>query len=311
MSFTIDQALISSFRSDVYMQAQQKGSKLRGAVRVESQAAESDFYERLAKTQAQKKISRHGDTPLVSSIHSRRRCTLEDFEWADLIDKQDKIKMLIDPTNPYTMNAGSAFGRSIDSALISAMRGNAYSGKNGQTSVALPLSQKLLAFTDGVPATPTKLNVDTLVRIKGKFMDNDVDEEEELHIALPSRQLQALLREAEVTGADYAAVKALVRGEIDTFMGFKFHRTQLTAIEDAYHDGAGAIVAAPGTTLSNADHVLAWAGSGVVLAIGQDFMADVSVRNDKSNATQVYACMSVGATRLEEEKVVDVACAIV
>jgi hypothetical protein len=32
------------------------------------------------------------------------------------------------------------------------------------------------------------------------------------------------------------------------------------------------------------------------------------VRRDKSLATQVYLCMTFGAVRIEEEKVVEVAC---
>ena len=40
----------------------------------------------------------------------------------------------------------------------------------------------------------------------------------------------------------------------------------------------------------------------------KDVTARISERDDKSYSTQVYYCMSVGATRMEEEKVVQIPC---
>jgi len=37
--------------------------------------------------------------------------------------------------------------------------------------------------------------------------------------------------------------------------------------------------------------------------MGQDINVKISERNDKSHATQVYASMTLGATRIEENKV--------
>ena len=51
-----------------------------------------------------------------------------------------------------------------------------------------------------------------------------------------------------------------------------------------------------------------WLKSGVVLALGKDIKTEITQRADKSYATQVYAAMSIGATRMEEAKVVQVLC---
>ena len=66
--------------------AQQKGSRLRDAVRSESVTGKSHFFERIGSTAALKRTSRHADTPRVDTPHSRRRATMEDYDWADLID---------------------------------------------------------------------------------------------------------------------------------------------------------------------------------------------------------------------------------
>ena len=52
----------------------------------------------------------------------------------------------------------------------------------------------------------------------------------------------------------------------------------------------------------------AWADDGLALAIGKDVMARIDERSDKGYATQVYYCMSIGSTRMEEEKVVQIDC---
>ena len=53
---------------------------------------------------------------------------------------------------------------------------------------------------------------------------------------------------------------------------------------------------------------IAFASDGIALGVGKDVSARIDERADKSYATQVYYCMSIGATRMEEEKVVEVKC---
>ncbi|HLE40017.1 MAG TPA: phage capsid protein, partial [Nitrospirota bacterium] len=140
MSMQITEAFVQQYKANIFHLSQQKGSRLRMAVRSESQVGKRAYYERLGATAAIKKLSRHSDTPLVDSAHSRRAVTMEDFEWADLVDEQDKIRTLIDPTNPYAQAAAWAMGRSMDDVLIAAMRGNAFAGEEAGTIVALPLA---------------------------------------------------------------------------------------------------------------------------------------------------------------------------
>src|SRR5688572_29016465 len=97
MSLSVDTAWVQAYRSNVSYLVQQKGSRLRPYVRVERQAAEFEFYDRIGATEAQEITGRHQDTPLVSTPHDRRRIGLRDFDWADLIDRQDKLRMLMDP----------------------------------------------------------------------------------------------------------------------------------------------------------------------------------------------------------------------
>ena len=82
-----------------------------------------------------------------------------------------------------------------------------------------------------------------------------------------------------------------MQGEINTFMGFEFiTSTRLN------------------TNASSQRQVLAWAEDGLTLAVGKDLMTQITQRADKSYSTQVYVCAQFGATRMEEEKVVQILC---
>lgn len=307
MSMQVTEAFVQQYKSNIFHLSQQKGSRLRGLVRTEMQKGKRQFFERLGQTAAIVKTSRHMDTPQIDSAHSRRAVSLEDYIWADLIDDEDKIRMLIDPASPYSQAAMWAMGRSMDDVILAAMRGNAYSGETGSTTVALPATQKLLAAADGALGTPTNLNVATLRRAKYLFDAADIDPSIPRYMAINAFQLMALLKQTEVTSSDYNTIRALVQGELDTFLGFKFVRIERLAAVDALYDSNG-VVDSAGSTLSSATRCLAWAGDGVVLSIGNDMEAKIDKRADKNYATQVFARMSLGATRLEEAKVVEVVC---
>jgi hypothetical protein len=311
MSSLITEAFVKQYSNNIFHLSQQKGSRLRSFVRQDGQQkGEFAFFERLGATSAQRKASRHGDTPLMNSDHSRRRCGLFDYEWADLIDNEDRVRTLINPDNAYVQSAMMALGRSMDDEIISAALGSAYSGVDGGTAVILPATQYVGAVAS---SAVSNLNVDTLIKVKSLFGKADVDSEIPLHIAVTQSQIDALLGQTQVTSADFNSVKALVEGKVDTFMGFKFHRLQRLPVS-----GAGGFVATINTTTgavtlssgngNNTRRCFAWAEDGIGLAVGNDMRARISERSDKSYSTQVYASMQVGAVRLEEAKVVGVLC---
>lgn len=284
MSVEITTAMVEQYKSNVVLLSQQKGSRLRGSVRIESVTGENAYFDQIGATAAQKKTTRHMDTPQIDTPHARRKVSIDDYVWADFIDKEDLIRTLIDPTSPYALNAVAAFGRSMDDVLIAAASGTSYTGKTGGTAVSLPSSQKVAEGNTG-------LSVAKLIAAKGIFWTNDIDEDIPLHIAVSSKQLQDLLNENKATSSDYAAVKALVKGEIDTFMGFTFHRTQRLAID-----------------ASDIRTCLAWAQDGLLLGLGADIYTNISERADKNYLTQVWCGMTIGATRMEEKKVVEIGC---
>lgn len=301
MSFQITEAFVKEFSDSVFMLSQQKGSRLRPFVRQESIKGKSKSFDRIGAVDAVQKTGRHSSTPQLDTPHSRRWCFLADYEWADLIDDLDKVRLLNDPTSEYVMAAMWAMGRKMDDVIIAASDATVITGEEADGSDAFPDSQGYAA-NDGTALS--NLNVRTLIALKSKFGVNDVDEDIPLHIAVTQSQLDALLGDDQVTSADYNVVKALVKGEIDSYMGFKFHRTQRLVTQTAALSGSpttGAI--GSGSSLIGKRKVIAWAQDGIILGIGSDVKSDIGPRRDKSMAMQAYMSMAIGGVRMENARV--------
>jgi len=284
MSSTITEAFVQQYSNNVQMLSQQKGSLLRNVVDVENVVGKHAYFERLGAVTAVKRVSRHSDTPQIDSEHSRRRISMVDYEWADLIDNQDKIRTLIDPTSNYALAAAMAMGRAMDDEIIAAVTGTAYSGETGSTAVALPSAQKITeAGTDG-------LTIAKLRQTKEILDLADVDPSLPRSFVCSPKQITNLLGTTEVTSSDFNTVKALASGEINSFLGFNFIVSNRLSIASSKRD------------------CLAFTNDAMKLALGQDIMTRIDERNDKGYALQVYVCMTMGSTRLEDEKVVSVQC---
>lgn len=293
MSTQITTAMINQYKANVTFALQQKGSRLRPCVRVETQNAEFDFYDEIGAVDAAEVLTRHADTPLMNTPHTRRRVSLRDFDWADLIDKPDKVRILIDPTSSYAQSAVWAMGRKMDDLLLEAAFGSAWTGKTGATEITFPGTQSIaINYVESGAATDSGLTIAKLRKAKEMLDAAEVDPDEERFIALTAKQVTDLLRTTEVTSSDYNTVKALVEGKIDTFMGFKFVRTERVL--------KGSV--------STERRLPCWVKSGLLLAVSYDINVDIGPRRDKRNSIQVYVCMGIGSTRMKEEKVVEIKC---
>ena len=280
----ITTAFVNQFSANVQLLSQQMGSKLREAVDVETVTGEKAFFEQVGSAAAVLRTSRNADTPLVETPHERRMVTMSDYEYASLIDDQDKVRMLTDPTSTYSKAAAAALNRSMDDVIISAALGTAKTGKDGSTSTALPSTQKIAHASAG-------LTLAKLLSAKKILDNNSVDPSIDRYIVAGPDQIEDLLNNTTITSADFNTVKALVQGEINQFLGFNFiTSTRLTLDSNSNRQ------------------VIAFASDGIKLAMGKEPAAKITERPDKSYATQVYYCQTIGATRMEEAKVVEIAC---
>jgi hypothetical protein len=305
MSFSVTDAFVQQFTGNVQHLAQQRTSRLRGKVSEDTITGEAAYLEQMAPTTARKSNSRHGDTPIMNTQHLRRRVAPYDYDWGDLVDKPDKARLLIDPASEYAIAAAAALNRGVDDEIIAAFFAIAYTGHAGATSVTWPNGN-----AESVPTTPAGkqvavnawnygngsgnagLTISKLIEAKVALDAAEGEEEEERYIALKSVQLGNLLATTEATSGDYNTVLALVQGKIAQFMGFTFlHSERLLTDANGY------------------TRVPAWRKNGMGLGVLSDITGRMAERPDKKFALQVFATMSVGASRLEEAKVAEISCA--
>jgi len=276
---------VIDYKSTVEALLQQRGSKFRGAVNEDSYKGKSGAaVNQIGAVTAQLRSTRHSDTPLIETPHDKRWVYPSDYEWADLIDDTDKLRIIADPTSPYAVNGAMALGRSMDDLIITAATGTSKTGEDGTTSTTFPSAQTAGTTSGGLTVAKLREAMQLLIAA-----EVDVDNEP-LYCAIGAQQHDDLLGETQAISLDYTNKPVLVDGRIKAFMGFNFIDSQRLA-------------------LSGTDRTaICWAKSGLHLGIWNDITARVTERDDKSYSTQVYLKGTFGATRVEEKKVVAITC---
>ncbi len=280
------------YASNVDLLLQQKGSRLRNAVMVRTdhsgdQSSPVDQVGSIAATQA---TTRFGAIGRTDAALSRRWINPSDWNINQLFDSFDSLKIISDPKSVYVQNAVLAMGRKMDELILEAMFGTNNTGTTGSGTVTyLNDGGNVVDNAFGAAAT-IGLTVAKMREARRLLMGNDVDMTEELFIAVNAKAHDSLLAETQVISTDYNSKPVLVDGVIDRFLGFKFIHTELLEVtSDPY------------------TKVPCWAKSGVHLGIWMDVISQVSQRNDlESIPWQAYLKMSMGATRLEGKKLVQI-----
>lgn len=284
MSQFVTEAFVQQFADNFLHVAQQKLSRFQMCVREEPNIVGiSKSINRLGQRTAQKRLTRHSDTPLNDQPHSTRFVDLFDWEDGDMIDDQDKVRMLVDPKSEYVQALVQGLNRAKDDVAIAAALGNARATAG---NVALIAGQKIA--NGGVGLTKAKV-----IQTKQLFRQNEADEYvgEELYFTYGSKQLNDILSDTTLTNADFIQLRLLQEGNINTkWMGFNWVPSERLPL-------AGGIRSC-----------FAWAKSGIVMGTGEEIMTRVGEDPGKSFNVRVYAKMSIGAVRVEEEKVVQVDC---
>ncbi len=286
MPETIDQYFVQQYQNTIRILCQQKDSRLEGTtippVKMEGEYL---YWERLGASEAIELNTRHGDTPNIEADHSRRRSTAQPYVWATLLDRTDAARMLVDPKGPYQETARNAMNRRKDRVILAALGGSAYSGKAGATAVTLPAAQKIAHGSVG-------MTISKLLQAK-QLLDEAEAPADNRYFVCPSESIIDLLGTTEVTSADYNTVRALASGQIDSFLGFKFIQTELVYSENS--------------STTTTWYCYAYCKGAIGYGNIEDITVRLTERADKNYAWQPYVSMDLGATRIEEEMVVEVA----
>lgn len=294
MPNSITTANITEFRDNTALLLQQTDSRLASAVNVMNFTGEAaEVVEQFGQTTAVTGLARHADTPILDVPQDRRWCYPTDIDWGTMIDKQDLLRLMIDPKSRMTESGVAALQRAKDDVIVSSFFAAAKTGKSGTTNTSF-LAGNIVPNTFGASAA-TGLNVAKFREARRLLRKAEVDfEGGTIYAALPADKEADLFNEALVTSGDFNSRNQAViaDGRLAGILGIQFIHSERFV--------GGDQSSAPGTPYQ----IPVWEKSGMCLGIWNDVNVNVAEVPTKRFNWQVYMGLTCGATRVEEKRVV-------
>mgnify|MGYP003637950280 FL=1 len=205
MSVSLSNAFVTLFDAEV-KQAYQGKAQLVGAVRARRGVEGSTVkFPKVGRGVATPRIAQTDVTPLNVGF-SQVTLTLADWNAAEYSDIFSQAKVNFDERQELVQVVATAMGRRQDQMILD----------------ALAASGTSLTVANSIGGSATNMNVAKLRESK-RLMDASNVPMDNRHIILHANGLASLLSETAVTSSDFNSVKALVQGEVNTFLGFQFH----------------------------------------------------------------------------------------
>ncbi|WP_425363767.1 phage capsid protein [Candidatus Tisiphia endosymbiont of Hybos culiciformis] len=263
----ITDGLKEQFAKNINLVIQQEGSKLRKCVTNGTQDTEVISFESMTTHEVESRTRHpidpdnhlhghyadDGDRDKLEQIEfkiptiSRRFLTAAAYHWNATMDRNDKLNLLTDPTSHFPKMAGWAMGRQQDRVIISAFASPVRAGRTGSnvinfdvannvvpvgirvTDVNLSLNaQAAVAANRGIISSKRAgLTVDKLIKAHHILKKRSFGMYDKLYLLCSSNQISDLLRDPQITNYDYNNVRALVSGEVNSFLGFTFITSEM------------------------------------------------------------------------------------
>ena len=288
------------FNSNLMMELQQEGSVLSNLFPKETMKGQRAFFDKIGVTTTHQKTSRLQDINPDEETYERRLLTFQTRFAAYTPDINDLMDMVADPTSDILKNMAFALGRDMDTIIMDAIRGNANVQTNGSiATVALPAAQKIAvsditydldASAGDKALTPGKL-MKAITILQQRYVGNT-----DFVVILPSGQMASVLAYARASSGDYVAARPLEsRGfqpALSGYLGLNFVHYEETGID-----------------ASSDEMVYVVARSAVKVGERQPLITKIAPRVDKvGHPNQLHSMFDMGATRMFEEAVVQIAC---
>jgi len=276
MAQQLSTAFVTLFDAEV-KQAYQGTAVLRPAIRVRSGVEGSSYkFPKIGKGVAQVRIPQTDVTPLNVS-YGQVTATLSDYIAAEYSDIFSQAKVNFDERSELVKVVASAVGRRQDQLILDAL-------------IASSTSNTVASSVGGAN---TNMNLDKLLAAK-KALDAKNVPMDNRHIIIHANNLAGMLGETKVTSSDFNSVKALVNGELNTFLGFTFH-----TVGDRDEGGL---------PLSSGDRkVYAFHRDAIGMAEGIAPKTEINYIPEKTSWL-VTSMFSAGAVAIDAEGIVEITC---
>ena len=275
MAVGISNAFVQLFDAEV-KQAYQSSRALAGLTRERTNVEGNQVkFPKIGKGTATVRVPQTDVTPL-NVTYSQVTATMSDYIAAEYSDIFSQQKVNFDERRELVQVVGNAIGRRMDQLVLDALNASATS----------------LTVATTVGGAGTNMNIEKLIEAKKLLDANNVPSEGRCMI-IHANNLAGMLGETEITSSDFATVKALVSGEVDTFMGFKF-----VTLGDRDEGG----LPLPSTRTCFAFHK-----DAVGMGIGMNQKSEINYVPEKTSFL-VSSMFSAGAVAIDDEGIVKISC---
>ena len=275
MAQNVTTAFVTLFESEV-KQAYQAESILRGTCRTRTGVQGNTVkFPKIGKGVATVRVPQTDVTPL-NVTYSQVTATMSDYIAAEYSDIFHQSHINFDERRELVEVVSKSIARRMDQIIIDALNA-AGSPSTVATSVG---------------GAGTNMNIEKL-RATAKAMNENNVPSEGRYLLMHASQLDALLGETEVTSSDFAAVKALVRGEVNTFMGFN-----ILTMGDRDEGG----IPKPSTR-----SCFAWHKDALGYAESMAQKSEINYVAEKTSFL-VSSMFSAGAVAIDDEGIVKISC---
>tara|TARA_Y100001973_G_C5208882_1_gene343793 strand:- start:11912 stop:12760 length:849 start_codon:yes stop_codon:yes gene_type:complete len=280
MAQSITNAFVTLFDAEV-KQAYQGESSILNCVRLR-QGVQGNTYKfpKLGKGSATTRIPQTDVTPL-NVTYSQVTATMSDFNAAEYSDIFHQAKVNFDERSELVQVVSKAIGRRMDQLIIDAL-----------DAASSPSTVAKTVVTTG-SAAASNLNVGKLIAAK-KALDAKNVPFDDRHIVVHANSLSGLLGDERAVSGDFASIKALVSGEINTFLGFNFY-----VLGDRDEGGL---------PLSSSDRTcFAFHRSACGMAVNMNQKTEINYVPEKTSFL-VNSMFSAGAVAIDDEGIVKITC---
>jgi hypothetical protein len=296
MPDSVSNVQVKKYTDLVLFAAQQEGSKTRKYCEVKTGViGESVSFDTLGTVELVAKPGAHAATPSADPNHGRRWAQIAAYHNAIPVDKNQVLTMIGDPTSSYVKLLGYATGRKWDKVILDASIGTAQTGVTNAPG-ATAAGTETWPFTDRKSVShritesgTVGLTVAKLRQAKRIFDALSLPNSGRV-LCVDAYGIEDLLETTEVTSSDYNMVKALVAGDVDTFLGFKFETVDSDLM----------------TVSSSIVSAVAMIEGAVGFGVSVDQWTRIWERTDRSGDMEAYINTAVGAVRRAGERIVEV-----
>lgn len=291
---------LDMFKDNLEHELQQNGTLLTATVTVEQVDGNKTYFTKYGKSSSYKKSVRGEQKTYHEDTYERRLLQFEFNSSDKILDKVDIMDMVNNPKSDAIMAMVMELGRVRDTVIFTAVSGPATKQENGATSTVSDIQTvavnshafSAVSGSNDIGLTPSKLK-EAIKKLGELYVDVS---REDVFVVGPMNQLMKLSVQDEVTSADFSSTRTLeVPGIVPGINGY----LGLTYI--AYEE----------TDLVNTsdETVYVYPRSAAKLGIRHPLTVEVGPDYGRvGNPETIAVYEDIGATRMFEEKVVQIAC---